>query len=137
MHPANRTALNILVVDDDVGVAKALGRLLRSCGHAVRTSHSAREGLELASRMKPDLILHDLAMRPVDGYVAARRVRQTAALAGTFLVAYSGLVDEAKAREAGFDAWLEKPITAGKLETVLAIAIERRRAQTGRTGTVK
>ena len=87
--------------------------------------------------MKPDLILHDLAMRPVDGYVAARRVRQTAALAGTFLVAYSGLVDEAKAREAGFDAWLEKPITAGKLETVLAIAIARRRAQTGRTGTVK
>ena len=137
MHPANSTALNILVVDDDVGVAKALGRLLRSCGHAVRTSHSAREGLELAIRIKPDLILHDLAMRPVDGYVAARRVRQTAALAGTLLVAYSGLVDEAKAREAGFDAWLEKPITAGKLETVLAMAIERRRGQTGRTGTVK
>jgi CheY-like chemotaxis protein len=73
----------------------------------------------------------------MDGYAAARRLRQTAALAGTFLVAYSGLVDEAKAREVGFDAWLHKPITAGKLETVLAVAIERQRAQAGCTGTVK
>jgi CheY-like chemotaxis protein len=137
MHPANRTALNILVVDDDAAVARALGRLLRSCGHAVQTSHSAREGLELAFRTKPDVILHDLAMRPIDGYAAARRVRQTAALAGTLLVAYSGLVDEEKARQAGFDAWLEKPITAGKLDIVLAMAIERQRAQAGRTGTVK
>ena len=137
MQPANQINLTILVVDDDIGVAKALGRLLRSCGHTVRTSHSAREGLELASRLKPDLILHDLAMRPVDGYAAARRIRRTAALAGTLLVAYSGLVDEAKARESGFDAWLEKPITAGKLEMVLAMAIERHRAQAGRTGRAK
>jgi CheY-like chemotaxis protein len=87
--------------------------------------------------MKPDLILHDIGMRPIDGYVAARRLRRTAALAGTLLVAYSGSVDEAKAREAGFDAWLHKPITAGKLETVLAMAIERQRAQVGGTGTLK
>ena len=90
MHPANRTALNILVVDDDVAVARALGRLLRSCGHAVRTSHSAREGLEVASPMKP----------------------------------------------ASTPGW-KSPITAGKLEIVLAMASERQRAQAGRTGTVK
>ncbi len=137
MRAANTITLNILVVDDDPGVRKALGRLLRSSGHAVQVSSTVREGFELACRMKPDLILHDIAMRPIDGYAAARRLRQTAALAGTLLVAYSGLLDEAKAREAGFDAWLHKPITAGKLDTLLAMAVERKRAQAAPTGKVK
>ena len=134
---ASEAALNILVVDDDVGVAKALSRLLRSFGHMVHASHSADEGFEIACRTKPDLIFHDIAMPVLDGYEAARRLRRTEALAGTVLVAYSGLIDELRAREAGFDAWLHKPITAGKLETVLAAAAERRRAQAGCTGSVK
>ncbi len=131
------TALLILVVDDDGGTTKALRRLLKTYGHRVEVAHSADEGLALACDLRPDLILHDIAMRSGDGYAAARRMRETPALAGTLLVACSGLIDEAKARAAGFDGWLHKPITAGELETVLATVIERRRAQAGCTGRVK
>jgi CheY-like chemotaxis protein len=125
MHVANRTNLNILVIDDDVSTAKALGRLLRACGHTVQASYTAREGLALASRIKPDLILHDVAMSPIDGYEAARRLSEIPSLSGTILIACSGSVDEKKAREAGFDGWLAKPISAGELDAVLAIVLQR------------
>ena len=117
--------LNILVVDDDIGTAKALGRLLRALGHTAHISHSAVEGLELASQLKPDLILHDLLMSQVDGYEAARRIRKMPSLAKTLLVACSGSVDERKARAAGFDAWLIKPVGDNDLDTVIAMASRR------------
>src|SRR3954465_6207247 len=111
MDATNRTALRILVIDDDIGAATALGRLLRACGHTVQLSDRVVEGLELASRMAPDLILLDITMPGIDGYEAARRVREMPSLAGALLIACSGGVDERKAREAGFDGWLVKPIS--------------------------
>jgi CheY-like chemotaxis protein len=122
---ASRTDLNILVVDDDVGAAKALGRLLRAYGHTVRVSYTAREGLELAFRIKPDLILQDIAMSQIDGYEAARRLREMPSLSGTTLIACSGSVEEKQARAAGFDGWLVKPISEGDLHAVLTIVLQR------------
>jgi CheY-like chemotaxis protein len=124
-EPSPRTDLSILIVDDDVGAGKALGRLLRACGHAVRVSHSAREGVELASRKAPDLILLDIAMQPFDGYEAARLLRKLPSLSRTILIACSGSVDESMARAAGFDGWLVKPISDGDLDVVLAIVLKR------------
>src|SRR5205085_1382258 len=83
------------------------------------------EGLELASGLKPDLILHDLTMPVIDGHDAARRLREVPSLSGALLVACSGSVDEAKAREAGFDGWLLKPISDDDLDTVLAMVLQR------------
>jgi CheY-like chemotaxis protein len=125
MDVTNRTHLNILVVDDDIGAANALGRLLRACGHTVHVSYSSPEGLELARRVKPDLILHDITMPLLDGYEAARRLREMPLLSGALLIACSGSVDEAKARDAGFDGWLVKPISNGELDTVLALVLRR------------
>jgi two-component system cell cycle response regulator DivK len=121
----NTTRLTILVVDDDVDVVRALGRLLRGCGHVVHASFNSREGFELASRIKPDLILHDIAVPPFDGYEAARRLRNTTTLADTVLIACSGTIDESEARAAGFDGWLVKPISEGDIDAVLAIVSER------------
>jgi CheY-like chemotaxis protein len=129
--------LSVLVVDDDAGTAKALRRLLKSYGHRVEVAHGAAEGFARACDSRPDLILHDIAMPSVDGYAAARRLRQVAALERTVLIACSGFLDEAKAREAGFDGWLHKPVSTGELETVLALVTERLGAQSGRTGKVK
>ena len=123
--------LNILVVDDDVGTAKALRRLLRALGHTVHIVYSAVEGLELASQLKPDLILHDLLMPKLDGYEAARRIRKIPSLAKTLLVACSGSVNERKARAAGFDAWLIKPIDDNDLNTVIAMASRRLNRRNG------
>ena len=61
----------------------------------------------------------------IDGYEAARRLRTIPALALTVLVACSATVDEHKARQAGFDGWLIKPVGDGELQTVINLVRER------------
>src|SRR5262245_33911598 len=125
MDPAKNSALTILVVDDDIGAVNALGRLLRTYGHTIHVSYSALETLELASRLKPDLILHDITMPVIDGYEAARRLRKVPILSRVVLIACSGSVDKSKVQEAGFDGWLEKPISGTDLDTLLATVVKR------------
>ena len=132
MRLANRICLNILVIDDDAGAARALARLLRTYGHTVETAPDATRGLELASRMKLDLVMLDLAMPAMDGYEAARRLRAMSALSKTQLIACSGSVDETKARAAGFDGWLVKPISDYDLDAVLALVLQRVNATVAR-----
>ena len=122
---ATRSHLTIMIVDDDVGAAKGLSRLLRACGHTVHVAYSALEGLALASRIKPDLVLHDIAMAGMDGHEAARRLRQLPLLTNTVVIACSGSVDEQRARAAGFDGWLVKPIVSGDLDAVLESVLQR------------
>src|SRR5881227_948749 len=112
----DQKSLRVLVVDDDAGAATALARLLRTHGHSVHVSHAAKEALELAVVRRPNLILHDIMMPEIDGYEAARRLRASPNLARTLLIACSGLIDEHKAREAGFNGWLPKPIAQGDLQ---------------------
>jgi CheY-like chemotaxis protein len=127
-------ALVVLVVDDDVSVANAIARLLRTYGHSVHVAYNVEEGLALASKLGPDLILHDLAMPSSDPYEASRRLRSEQDLSETVLIACSASVDEARAREAGFDGWLTKPMTAADLETVITMAQERRKKAGGKRG---
>lgn len=124
--------LLIIVVDDDNGAANAIARLLTTYAHDVHVSYDAAIGLSLASQIRPDLILHDIAMPSMDGYEAARRLRSTHGLAETVLIAYSASVDEAKARAAGFDGWLIKPITVNDLDTVIAMVLERKKNRAGK-----
>jgi CheY-like chemotaxis protein len=121
----DQKSLRVLVVDDDAGAATALTRLLRALGHSVYVSHAAKEALELAVVGRPNLILHDIIMPEMDGYEAARRLRAIPTLARTLLIACSGLIDEQKAREAGFNGWLPKPIAQGDLQKIITIALER------------
>ncbi len=117
--------LQVLVVDDDLETAKALGRLLRSFGHGVHISHSGADAHMQAALAIPDLILLDVAMPQVDGYAVARDLRTLPALANAVLIAFSGSIDAGKARAAGFDSWLEKPIGPGDIEKVLAMVRKR------------
>ena len=119
MTSSSDSTLRILVVDDDEGAANALGRLLRSSGYDVHVTYEAGKGLELAVQLSPDLILHDLAMAPMNGYEAARRLRELPSISHTLLIACSGSVDETRARVAGYDGWVSKPISVGDLETVI------------------
>lgn len=122
----------ILVVDDHIGVANGIARLLGAFGHSVHVSHDAAEGLALASQIRPDLILHDIVMAPMDGYEAARRLRSTPGLAETVLIACSATVDEIKARDAGFDGWLIKPLSGDDLDKLIAMVLERKKHTAGK-----
>jgi two-component system CheB/CheR fusion protein len=125
---------NILVVDDNVDAAQSLTLLLGVSGHNMRTAHDGSQALELAKEDPPDLILLDIGLPGMNGYEVARRVRALPELKSTRLVAMTGYgqqSDKAAAAEAGFDAYLVKPVEYSELvETIESLEDPRRPALT-------
>jgi CheY-like chemotaxis protein len=81
----------ILVVDDNRANREALASLLEIAGHAVRKAQGARQALESAFERPPDLVISDVLMPGMDGYVLARQLRgdsRTATLPVIFYTAY-------------------------------------------------
>jgi CheY-like chemotaxis protein len=113
----------VLVIEDNVDAAEALGMFLEVIGHAVRIAHSGRDGVALAREWQPEIVLSDIGLPgEMDGYQVARALR---AVSGTpaYLVALSGYgqqQDKERAKAAGFDAHMTKPVDATALEKLLA-----------------
>jgi CheY-like chemotaxis protein len=84
--------------------------------------------------MQPDVVLLDIGLPGLDGFEVARQLRGQADADGMLLVAVSGYGQEAdrrRAREAGFDHHLVKPVELGELGRILALAPASRRAAPG------
>jgi len=116
----------ILVVDDNVDAAEALGELLRDCGHEVATAHDGTRALDHARLHRPDIVLLDISMPEMDGYEVAKRIRGELGLGDALLVALTGYGEDRHrrlAREAGFDQHVTKPVDASKLEELLKLPL--------------
>jgi CheY-like chemotaxis protein len=100
--------------------------LLELCGHDIQLARTGAEGLAVAERWRPDIVISDLGLpRGPDGYAVARALRSERRFRDAFLVALSGLGrdrDKARARAAGFDFYLTKPVDLEALEAVVARA---------------
>ena len=117
----------VLVVDDNLDSAESLSLLLELMGHTVRTAHDGEEALAEADAFRPDLVLMDIGMPRMDGYEAARRLRQAPWAADTVLVALTGWgqdEDKRRSEEAGFDRHLIKPVDPTALEALLGQAAQ-------------
>jgi CheY-like chemotaxis protein len=124
--PAGRPvrAPRVLVVDDAVEADAALHVLLSGWGYDVRTAVSGPGGLEAAQDFRPAVALIDLALPGYDGLDLARRLRADPATAQALLVAVSASawLDEGRARAAGFDRYLAKPVDLDELRRLLDAA---------------
>jgi two-component system, sensor histidine kinase len=112
----------ILLADDNVDFANSLGQLLSSRGHDVRIVHDGAQALETAAAFGPDIAFVDIGMPKVHGYEVARRLRAQPSTAGCVLVAVTGWGqenDRKRAREAGFDRHLVKPVAPGDIDAIL------------------
>ncbi len=99
-------------------------------GQQVETAYDAATALELVKKERPDLVISDLAMPHMNGYELAQRLRADPALSGLVLVALTGYGQESnrlKAKEAGFDYYLVKPVNLEALEKILASLSEGKR----------
>jgi CheY-like chemotaxis protein len=117
------TAHRILIADDNRDAAESMGMLLRLMGNDVRTVFDGVEAVEEAETFRPDLILLDIGMPKLNGYDAARRIREKGWSQDTTLVALTGWGredDKRKAAEAGFDRHFTKPIDPAVLERLIA-----------------
>ena len=116
----------ILIVDDDIDAAEALGELLRDCGHEVATAHDGPQALDRARLQRPDVVLLDIGMPEMDGYEVAKRMREELGLGDALLVALTGYGEDRHrrlTREAGFDHHITKPVDASKLEELLTLQL--------------
>ncbi len=116
-------ARRVLVVDDNRDAAESLGTLLRMLGHEVYLAFDGLTALEAARRYRPDLVLLDIGLPGMHGYDVAQRIRKQPELREVVLVAVTGWgqeEDRRRAREAGFDHHLTKPLNRTALERLLA-----------------
>jgi CheY-like chemotaxis protein len=120
---AASAARRILVVDDNIDAADALGALLGIWGHEVEIAHNGISALTVARRFDPELIFLDIGLPEMNGYEVARRLRQEAGLARTKFIALSGYGterDRRRSKEAGFELHLIKPVDPRSLPAVIA-----------------
>ncbi|HVR97578.1 MAG TPA: response regulator, partial [Thermoanaerobaculia bacterium] len=113
----------ILVVDDNRDSADSLTMMLKLLGHEVATAYNGLQAVEMAESFQPDVALLDLGMPGLNGYDAARRIRQQTERHDVVLVALTGWgqeEDKRRSQEAGFDAHIVKPVDLAALEKLLA-----------------
>jgi signal transduction histidine kinase len=124
--------LRILVVEDNQDSAESLRLLLSLLGHEVAVAFDGRTGLATARALHPEVVVSDLGLPgETDGYALARALRADPALTPVYLIALSGYghdEDRRRAKEAGFDRHLVKPVDPAYLEGALA-ALPHRRGQ--------
>jgi CheY-like chemotaxis protein len=113
---------SVLIIEDHDDAREALQALLEFQGHRVHAAASGQHGLEIASQHVPDVALVDIGLPEVDGYEVARRLRALGQ-GRPYLIALTGYGqpdDLERAREAGFDAHLLKPVDPDTLAHVLS-----------------
>ena len=118
--PARR---RILVVDDNRDAADSLGMLLRMMGNEVHTAHDGLEAVGAAAAFHPDVVLLDIGLPKLNGYEAARRIREQDGGTDMVLVAVTGWgqeEDRRRSKEAGFDHHMTKPVEFAALQKLLA-----------------
>ena len=110
---AKRDIPVILVIEDYPDTRDLLSSLLRTKGYKVVEACDGQEGLRQASRIKPDLILMDLALPALDGVEATRQIRERDKLSQTPIFAISAFATAEVARDAlaaGCTEVFRKPI---------------------------
>ncbi len=118
----------MLVVDDNADAADTLADLLTDLGYFARATYDAVSALELIRSFRPEVCFLDIGLPVIDGYELASRMRQMPEAAGVRLVAVTGYgrdADRRRAREAGFDGHLVKPVNLDALDRVLAEGADR------------
>ena len=104
----------VLIVEDQEDNRRILRDLLTHAGYELIEALNGLDGVALAAREKPDLILMDIQLPGIDGYEATRRIKADPALRAIPLIAVTSYAlsgDEVKARAAGCDGYVTKPFS--------------------------
>jgi signal transduction histidine kinase/PAS domain-containing protein len=119
----------VLVVDDLKDSAESLALLLRLMGNEVHVAYDGQQAAEAAASFRPELVLLDLDLPKLSGYEACRRIRELPFGGEMVLVAVTGWGaddDRRKAKEAGFDHHLVKPVEPAAVEKLVQSLPARR-----------
>lgn len=129
-NPSELDGVRVLLVDDETDSRELAAFVLETSGAKVRDAKSAVEALQALMESKPDILVLDIGMPEINGYMLLQQIRslspeqgaQTPAIA---LTAYAGQLDKQKALSAGFQAHLSKPVEPTELVEVIGRVLNR------------
>jgi CheY-like chemotaxis protein len=116
----------ILVVDDLKDSAQSLAILLKVLGNEVRTAYDGEEAVRAAEEYRPEVILLDISLPKLNGYEAARRIRERLGnnVVMIALSGWGGEEDRRRSTEAGFNAHMTKPVELDTLQKLLLVSLQ-------------
>jgi CheY-like chemotaxis protein len=112
----------VLVVDDNADLLSSLQSVLEADGHAVRAAASGAQALEMATALRPEVVILDIGLPDMDGNEVARELRRRLGADCPPLVAVTGWGQEAdrlRSSQAGFARHLTKPVDPIALREVI------------------
>ena len=115
------TETRVLVVDDNADAAEMLALALEASGYVTRVAYDGLEALRVADEFTPALAVLDIGLPVMDGYEVARRLKaRYPKLALVALTGYGQIEDARRARDAGFDEHLVKPVDLDRLHATIS-----------------
>jgi CheY-like chemotaxis protein len=133
--PELQQKVRVLVVDDNVDFVTMLAAILRHKGFHVRTANTGPDGVAIATRWLPEVLLLDIGLPGLDGYEVARRIRADPTLAASpggpvrmkliALTGYGQESDVALAMDAGFDHHMVKPCDLEELQRLMGASAKQ------------
>jgi len=114
--------MRVLLVDDTEDSRSVVRAMLERLGNDVLEASTGKEAIQVAAKENPDLVLMDLSMPEVDGFLATaalRTIRSFRQLPVIAITAYPKELSRDKALEAGCDGYLEKPLDLDALSALL------------------
>jgi PAS domain S-box-containing protein len=125
---------SVLIVNDEPDQLTLMGNLLRKAGYAVLTAEDGLEGLTLARRERPDLVISDVSMPRMDGLTFCREIRADLELKTLPILLVTALQKDTESAvaglKAGADDYLEFPFDSARLVAKVSRLLERSRLET-------
>ncbi|HYD17578.1 MAG TPA: response regulator, partial [Patescibacteria group bacterium] len=119
---ASGEGLRVLVVDDNQDSAKTMGWTLEALGHKYRLAFDGQSAIQAGESYLPQLVLLDIGLPGMTGYEVCTALKTLPALRDTLFVAQTGWgqpEDKEKARLAGFNHHLVKPVDIRELQKII------------------
>lgn len=105
----------VLVVEDDIDIARLLERFLVRGGYDVLVAHDGASGLRLAEIERPDLVALDLELPDTDGFAVLAQLGRSEATAGIPVLIVSSMPDEGRGQLLGAVGYFTKPVAGDRL----------------------
>jgi len=134
----NRTAMSelnkenssfkILVIDDDESIRKTLTNYLKKLNFNVYSASNGSEGIEIAQKEIPDLVITDIKMPKADGFEVLKKVKEIDSHIHVIMItAFDDMSSTVKAMQQGAYDYIEKPLEIDKLKITISRALENKK----------
>jgi len=125
------TREKILITDDDPSLTTVVGMALEESGYEVQFASNGLEGLQRLYRWQPDLVILDVMMPQMDGWLTCRRIREVSDVPIMILTAKEGESNELNGLHVGADLYMTKPFAVSVLVARVDALLRRSRIASG------